>query len=872
MATYQEIIEERRKKQQANQRPITGFATGKRTPFAERQGLVQTIFSAPLNLGRDIFQFTSTAKALKTTELRAKSIATQIKNSDMDKRRKQELANLLDGLPTYQDVVQPRNAKQIIGDAIGTALFLAPGTFGIKGATKTATLLRGAVGGGAFGGAEALSSDATTGQFFKQMAIGSFIGAPLNLGGVMAGRFAAIAAKKGAQATSNIFTKLSKTVPGKFFTSIGRQLERDYGENGKLILNRFLAADRKFLQRAGGELDELNKAGLFDLDDLQALRLADALEGKGQITPDIHNAYKSIDRLRRTIAAEAQDMGFRVRAKSAKGPDLSDIEEALLFEAKSAGIKIKVDTPKDFPFKPRENYFPHMVPSVDKLQKGQLRMNVLKNAVRNEVFKTEDEAAKVLDSYLEFTAREGKGGKYWVNWLVESGQAKTKDEARGMALRFFRRSRIQRSGSLERIREIDYPFYDPDPRSVIPAYLIQTLKRLEEAEQFGMKFEKIDAIMGKIRTSKGADTAREVARLVNRARGIVDTSPAKDRWSYYLRAIQVPKLAFAQVANIGQNLNTLLQSDLKSFSKGVAYAFTNEGKRRALQTGATLESVLRQAHETSGVGAGMPERFLKWTGFSAIERGNRIAAANVGFEYARSTFLKLQRNTANQVFKQRLEELGIKAEQALQRGSLTEYELQRAGQVMAEITQFRGRNIDLPAFSASPEGKVFFQYKSFAYQQAKFLKDRFKKQVEVGNYKGIARDLIVLGTVFPMTGEVIADIRSLVTGSKRETDALERYFENFLAVGGFGIVSDTIVSANYGYLADNLLGPSVGTITEAAQRLVQATLGGDIRTGDIKFLLRQTGFGRTIANYVYPNNRKEQETFLKTLQEVFDEL
>lgn len=838
--------------------------TSERLPFAERQGLVQTIFRAPLQLGTYLARFTPEARALKESELQTKALAERVRNSDLDTRRKQMLANVLDGAPTFDEVFPPRSAKQVIGDVIGTALFLVPASFGIRGATRAATLARGAATGAAFTGAAAASEDATTGDMFKAISFGAVVGAPLQLGGVLAARGVRKAAR-------GVFEALSTRFP-RVLTSIGAQLERDYGVPGQMISRRFQAASHNARQRAGRELDTLTRAGLLALDDAQALRLTDALEGRGPVTTEIKSAFDAVDSLRTRLAQEAVTKGIRVRRTSAKGPDVSELSEALIREAKAKGIKIKLDEPKDLPFTPRENYFPHFVPSVEKLNRGVLREKILQNTLRQGVFSTREKAEQVLNSYLDFTAKEGRsGGKFWVNWLVESGQAKTKEEATGKALRFFRRSRLQRFGPLERVREIDYPFYDPDPRSVIPTYLLGAVQRLEEVGTLGHKLNIIDTLIGKVRVADGADTAQAVAKLVNRVRGVVETSKAKEKWSAYARAFNIPKLAFAQIANIGQSLNTLLQSDVKSFAKGLAYAFTEEGKRRALQTGATLDSVLSQVRETAGGGGRFGEVFLKWTGFTAVEKANRTIAANVGFEYARSTFLKLQRKPTSELFKARLNELGINADRALARGTLMEEELQRAGLMLSEITQFHGRAIDLPAFVGSPEGRVIFQFKSFAFQQAKFLKNRLKFQVRHGNYGGLARDLLILGMVFPLTGEVIADVRSLATGSKRPTDALERYFSDLLAVGGFGIISDLIVSAHHGFLAESLLGPTGSTVTQGVERVVRGFGRRKIISGDIKFLLNQTGFGRAISNYVFPNDQKEQKTFLQTLTEVFEE-
>ncbi len=1006
-------------------------------PFTERKGIVQSVFSAPINLGKDLARLLPSAKALKVTEQRAKNLAEQIKNSGMDDRRKQILANTLEGLPTYKDVFPPRSTKQVIGDVLGTALFAAPGTFGIKGATKVATLARGAAIGGAFGGADALSEDADTGEFFKSVAVGTAIGAPVQLGGALAVKAGSRVLGKAGAIAKESFQKILEKNP-RVVMSIGARLEKDFGPAGKEIAERFLTADRAHVARAGKELDAVTQAGLFNLDDEGAFKLVDLLEGRGKellepkvtklskgiegagqsktaeefvasqqkvfrggekldiaqigdrglpvttdrkiaeqfakpkkeledfvaprlgrepkkvtveesfisssakiatkkdIPDDIFSAYKAADPVLTPEKAEpiigkwAKENGFdaidfrtlgKTSASEAEikilNPDvlktkqqLTDIfnqtkkilpserkltalkpesitgletlsqqvtdsfnaidslRKAIGSEAQRKGVQVKLKRGVSRPFFPRKDFFPHMTPTVERLQKGKIRDQVVANSVRTGKFADENEAANVLDSYLEFVAQNGKGGEFWVNHLLETGQAKTKDQAKGMTLRFFNRSRLERSGSLEHAREFDFPFYDPDPRRVIPAYILSSTKRLEEIPLFGEKFEKIDSLVGQIRRKEGIDAGKEVSNLVKVARGAIDASPKREKISVFLRTLQIPKLAFAQLSNASQSLNTLLSADLKSLGKGIAYSLTEPGKRRALQTGATLQSVLRQAHQASGVKGGFGEKFLKFTGFSAVEKANRVVAANTGFEYARSTFGKLLRKPNSPVFRGRLKELGINPDIALKRGTLAEDELLLAGQVMSEITQFRGRAIDLPSFfTSSPEGRVITQYKSFAFQQAKFLKNKFKREIQAGNYKGVARDILILSTIFPMTGEVVADVKSLATGSKRPTNLLDRYIEDFFQVGGFGIVSDTLVSAKYGKLLEGVVGPTVSTVSQAVERVVGATARQGVSEGDIKFLLQQTGFGRVIANTAFPNNKKEQETFLKTLTE-----
>jgi hypothetical protein len=865
---------------------------------SEKGSILRSLFSQPIGVGQFLAEKTKNYKqnvqAVSNAQTQQRSVGAQvlqqrgvipneeeytqqnaqkmldrIKNSNVDDRQKALMAGIINDSFDTNPLPPPKTPKQALGDILGTALFVVPvgEAIGIlRGASIGATAIRGAVAGVAVGTTVGMSEDEDLPGIIKSAALGGAVGAPLEAGVGLAIRGAG----------KVVTTAKEKIGVPKFLQSIGSRLQKDFGEQGKLIYDKVITADNNTLNKVGGRMEEQHLSGLFDLDDAASRRLTLALEG--HIAPDeqILPAFKAFDKARKEIADEAMELGVKVRVKG------GDFSFAGLTKQLDSGDLTKMDVKasklgpkgaKEVPFKPRENFLRHYTPSTEELKDGAIRQATIENSVANGTFESVEQASKVLDSYVDLIEGGARKNTFWEEHLVKTGQAKDLTEAQGKTLRFFKESRINRSGSLEKAREIDFPFYDPDARRVIPAYLMEATTRLEEIKVFGPKLEEIDKLIGQYVDSaqriqgatKGADSAKELRFLVNRMRGVVESTPQRDRANIFLRTLQLPKLAFAQVLNVGQNVNTLLAADTPSFLRGIGYAFTKEGYARALKSGAILESVMKENGRLVA-GTRFGEKLLKYTGFTSTEKFNRVVSANAGISYAQSTARKLVKNPSSKVLRARLQELGINPESILSQG-ITERDLMMAGQKMSEITQFRSRPVDLPAFVQSPEGKTIFQFKSFAYQQTKFLKDRLKAQTKIGNYGGIARDLIILGTVFPMTGEVVGDIRSLITGTTRPTDALDRYLEDITMVGGLGIMVDVFVSAGWGRLAEWIIGPTAGTAVEGTERLVKSVKSGEFEKGDAKYLLNQTGFGRVVSNYLFPTDREGRETFLKTLQE-----
>lgn len=169
----------------------------------------------------------------------------------------------------------------------------------------------------------------------------------------------------------------------------------------------------------------------------------------------------------------------------------------------------------------------------------------------------------------------------------------------------------------------------------------------------------------------------------------------------------------------------------------------------------------------------------------------------------------------------RLAELGINPEEAVARGFLTRDDHLNAGFNLSSKTQFLSRSSDLPAFANSPFGKVVSQFRTFAYQQGTFLKSEIYDDLAGrGDFKRGVRNLLIFTTLFPISGEVIADVRSLITGTKRPTDALGRYFDNIISVGGMGLAFDALRGAQQGRLSEFLLGPGIGETVRTGENVI----------------------------------------------------
>ena len=538
----------------------------------------------------------------------------------------------------------------------------------------------------------------------------------------------------------------------------------------------------------------------------------------------------------------------------------------------------------------RENYMNHIIPTpsrvissqatLDKLATAKTiaeretillsdkyKRSYLLNATKKlNAFASVSDANEVLESWGQWVldgGRYSKRSEKFISWLMNSERVTTLKEAQVLASGAFsdlvKPALEPISGFLERHRDINFPFFNPDPRIALPAYIVDVSGRLAYLKHFGKGG--MATLLKDIETTQGAQQMNKAELYV---RNILNTTKKSVLYgeekgiASFLRGIQTPKLSFSAITNLGQNLNTLLSSDMRSLGYGLKIAFTDKGFQEAMKSGAVLQSVMHKVLGYSGGGTRFADAILKYSGFSWSEMFNRIVAANAGGRYFEAQAKLLAKFPNNPILKARIEELGGDVAAIIVRGGkLLEEERLRAMNIFSAKTQFLSDAASLPQFMSSPWGQVLFQFKNYAYNQTRFVMKELGTQWAQKNYGRLVRDLAVLGLVFPIYGEISSDIRATLTGAKRPKTFFARYFNSLANAGSLGIAFDLWNSAAFGRLSELALGPTFGTATGFLENFVTSIQQESI-TPELRFVLNQTGFGRIISGYAIPPKTKRK--------------
>jgi len=565
------------------------------------------------------------------------------------------------------------------------------------------------------------------------------------------------------------------------------RLRREGGGAGKPLMESLRRARDWGEVAAGKRMVKFADAGVHHLDKEERFNLVDVLEGKAE--PDNDRVAESAQAVRALLDEIADD-------------------------AVALEMEVRGESRERSPFEPLKNYYPHQIPAVEALKNGPVRKDVLENLVRRGVREDPAAAEAFLDDYVAYLER-GERRESLLRYLVETGQAADTAEALAKLQRY--RQHVHRHGSLEYKREINLPFWDPEPLRVIPKHLTGASIRLAQIFYLGQDNQVVNRHIKQIADAGG--NADFVRKQVDTMIGWVDRADEKgEKVSRALRALQGFKLGLAAIPNSTQGvLNSLLMADLPATAAGMKALFSKSGRRLAVQSGATIDPILFETiREVSG-NVRMLERYLRAVGFTPTERANRIIAANAGAVYAKRLLNELRLNPGHRRARAGLEELGIDPNAARRRGKLTADEVLLAAKKFSDLTQFRSRPEDMPAFASTPSGKVFFQFKQFSYNQTRLLYRTLVRELMRKEFGRAFRNLLILAVVFPMAGEVILDIRSLLTGRKREAKGLERYLDNLAGVGALGILYDMWESAQYPSF--EILGPTAGTANELARAM-----------------------------------------------------
>lgn len=413
------------------------------------------------------------------------------------------------------------------------------------------------------------------------------------------------------------------------------------------------------------------------------------------------------------------------------------------------------------------------------------------------------------------------------------------------------RTAPRRYGNLELTRQTDLP-YDKDP-SVLIDYIESANKRIAEAKHFGANDEVLYNLANEV-AKEGGDAA-QVTKYIDQILGKEQTGTLKEVSEKIRSAETVMKLNFGtSLTNLTQNLSTMLRTDVGSTAKSIKTAVTNPAQAfsNARRAGEITADEARVLEDFAGRGNTV-RSWLRAIGMLGTERVNRVIAVNAGMEY--TTKLARQAKNGDQAALRELSRLGM---------SLDDLNALKGGRRVSQVTQFSTAPGELPYAWHTPLGKIMTQFKSFAYKQSGFLKDegvRIAQEAKQGNFKPLANALVTYGVAAPIVGEVVNDLKALLTNKKRDSKFLsaERYIENILgatSLGLFDSVEGLFGKYGAGGVISTVAGPFASDIYKAAESVAGATSGDKYEqrkaarnvVGSIPLV------GKALSNTLIPNS------------------
>jgi len=384
-----------------------------------------------------------------------------------------------------------------------------------------------------------------------------------------------------------------------------------------------------------------------------------------------------------------------------------------------------------------------------------------------------------------------------------------------------------------------------DPATSIWRYLNSVAEREEIAKRFGFNGELRGAIVEMAR-QEGADPGA-VGSLLDHFLHRKWEPHARRRLAQSVTSLQSAlKLTLAALPNVTQPANNALAFGFRSSLAGVRKALIGGRKGIGAEVMGLLESEFGMMNRAmSGVQeASLLDRFaqatLKYSGFTRTEGFARLASANAGAyfiekEIARGVTGRL-RGPARDLARRRLAELGIDLERVLREGGarMAAGEPTRAvvDSVLgadvfakgvyraAQMTQFIPGSTKIPLAWQSSLGRVLLQFKGFALNQGKLVRDTVLAEAARGNLGPLGAFL----AIYPLSGELVAGSLAAIKGRPREApqNPIVRLLDDATYLGAGGLVQSALINAQYGRLGDFLIGPTASDFVGLSEALYQS--------------------------------------------------
>ena len=398
--------------------------------------------------------------------------------------------------------------------------------------------------------------------------------------------------------------------------------------------------------------------------------------------------------------------------------------------------------------------------------------------------------------------------------------------------------------------------YESNPWINTREYLNRGAYRLEFGKRFGLDGEFIEPILGAIEADAGIGAKTLASNIFDQVMGHKFVEQHLRQMMETATSYQImTKLGMGVWANMSQTANTIAFGGFRRTGKAFLDSIkgsTREEAKTAVGLLSSSQVAMGQVGGRIAAGAGAQtakgigkladhvETFadvtLRTTGFSLVESNNRVLAGLTGKYIFGDNLKKLaqgrMRGNAHDRVMRQMDSLGITPSETktivqklrsgdkefLAKGGEFEQFETRAMYRAAQLTQFTPGALRRPEFWTHPVGRIMFQFKSFAMNQGRFMKDQIFAEAAAGNLKPLA---YVLST-YPVAGEFVADAKGAVRGKPRDTDGIARVVENFASMGGFGIATNLFASAQFkGGILQELAGPTGGGIGRGFENLAQ---------------------------------------------------
>jgi hypothetical protein len=338
-----------------------------------------------------------------------------------------------------------------------------------------------------------------------------------------------------------------------------------------------------------------------------------------------------------------------------------------------------------------------------------------------------------------------------------------------------------------------------------------------------------------------------------------------------------------------QWVNTVLNSGLKASFEG-AFSLINDRKAAVdfvTSSGALDEELRREIEIGIRGGDSIFKKIVHQPGFNWIRRQELIFSAVVGKHEALDAATQfLQSGSKDSATA--LAKLGINPNDLRVTGALTPEMERTAAYYAANRDMYFRSPLNTPfRWSGTPAARIRTQYKPFAFNMQRMIVDTLKRDWERGatvpaKIFNVSKSLAVLGTLFPVAGELISLAENQALGRQdnpTETDTpfspkwksdhafFDQYVNAMAHVSAFGIAYSMFRASARRMLSNFVLGPTESSVLDFAGDINKAIMGTTNREGvtthDVRPLARDVVrkiplVGPAAARQFIPSKKKEE--------------